>query len=95
MHVHVAPDLREVVRLGVLTFDGASNRVGDTRLDAPLAASERAVRDAPPEESRAVRAMYRAESTGELYLCRHCGNRLEPALHARGWTMSPVSRAPA
>ena len=59
MHVHVAPDLREVVRLGVLTFDGASNRVGDTRLDAPLAASERAVRDAPPEESRAVRAMYR------------------------------------
>jgi hypothetical protein len=43
----------------------------------------------------AVRAVYRAGSTGELYLCRHCGNRLELALHARGWTMSPVSRAPA
>jgi hypothetical protein len=39
----------------------------------------------------AVRALYRAESTGELYLCRHCGNRLWSALHARGWTMSPVS----
>ena len=30
----------------------------------------------------AVHAVYRAESTGALYLCRHCGNRLEPALHA-------------
>ena len=59
MQVHVAPDLRHVVRLGVLTFDGASNLVGDARLDAPLAAAERAVRDAPPEESQAVRAMYR------------------------------------
>jgi len=51
VQVHVAPDLRHVVRLGVLTFDGASNLVGDARLDAPLAAAERAVRDAPPEES--------------------------------------------
>ena len=59
MRVHVAPDLHDVVRLGVLTLDGASNRVGDARLDAPLAASERAVRAAPPEESQAVRAMYR------------------------------------
>jgi len=57
--VDVAPDLRDVVRLAVLTFDGASNRVGDTRLDAPLAASERTVRDAPPEQTQAVRAMYR------------------------------------
>jgi len=43
----------------------------------------------------AVRAVYCAKSTGELYLCRHCGNRLEPALHARGWTMSPISAARA
>ncbi|WP_328519860.1 hypothetical protein [Kribbella sp. NBC_00359] len=34
-----------------------------------------------------VRAMYRAERTGDLYLCHHCGNRLWPALCARGWTM--------
>ena len=39
----------------------------------------------------AVGAVYRAGSTGERYLCLHCGNRLGPALHARGWTMSPVS----
>ena len=39
----------------------------------------------------AVRAVSGAESTGELYLCRHCGNRLEPALHARGWTMALMS----
>ena len=39
----------------------------------------------------AVRAVYRAERAGELYLCRHCGNRLWPALYARGWTMWPVS----
>jgi len=24
----------------------------------------------------AVRAVYRVDSTGELYLCRYCGNRL-------------------
>ena len=59
MRVHVAPDLAEVVRLGVLTFDGASNRIGDARLDAPLAATERALRESPPQESQAVRAMYR------------------------------------
>jgi ribosomal protein S14 len=39
----------------------------------------------------AVRAVYRAERTGELYLCRHCGNRLGPALYARGWTMWTIS----
>jgi hypothetical protein len=39
----------------------------------------------------AVRAVYRAERTGELYLCRHCGNRLWPALYTRGWTIRPVS----
>ena len=39
----------------------------------------------------AVRAVYRAERAGELYLCRHCGNRLWPVLYARGWTLWPVS----
>jgi DNA/RNA-binding domain of Phe-tRNA-synthetase-like protein len=57
--VHVAPDLGNVVRLGVLTLDAASNAIGDARLDAPLELAERAVRHAPPEESQAVRAMYR------------------------------------
>ncbi len=33
----------------------------------------------------------RAEQAEALYLCRHCGSRLWPALNARGWTMSPVS----
>lgn len=39
----------------------------------------------------AVRALYRADRDGELYLCRHCANWLWPALSARGWTMSSVS----
>ena len=59
MIVHVAPDLSAVVRLGVLAFDGASNSTHDPRLDAPLAAAESAMRQAPPAESQAVRAMYR------------------------------------
>ena len=57
--MHVAPDLSAVVRLGVLAFDGASNSTHDPRLDAPLAAAESAMRQAPPAESQAVRAMYR------------------------------------
>lgn len=35
------------------------NAAADPRLDAPLAAAEAAVRAHPPEESQAVRAMYR------------------------------------
>jgi hypothetical protein len=38
----------------------------------------------------AVRAVYRVNRDGELYLCRHCTNRLWPALSAQGWTMWPV-----
>ncbi|WP_132194904.1 MULTISPECIES: hypothetical protein [Kribbella] len=47
-----------------------------------------------PAVRAAVRTMHRAEHAeraGELYLCRHCGSRLWPALNARGWTMWPVS----
>ena len=35
----------------------------------------------------AVRAMYRAERNGELYLCRHCASRLWRALSAQGWNI--------
>ncbi len=35
----------------------------------------------------AVRAYYRADRAGELYLCGHCANRLWPALWAHGWTI--------
>jgi hypothetical protein len=35
----------------------------------------------------AVRAVYHVRRQGELYLCRHCANRLRPALAAQGWTI--------
>ena len=38
----------------------------------------------------AVRAMYRAERNGELYMCMHCASRLRQALSAQGWTIRPV-----
>ena len=38
----------------------------------------------------AVRAVYRADGTGELYLCGHCTGRLRQALSAQGWTIWPV-----
>jgi DNA/RNA-binding domain of Phe-tRNA-synthetase-like protein len=57
--VAVAPELADVVRLGVLTCGGARNAVHDRRLDPLLAAAEHAIRQSPPEESQAVRAMYR------------------------------------
>jgi len=55
----VAPELDGVVRLGVLVVGGATNASGDPRLDLPLSKAEAAVRAHPPEESQAVRAMYR------------------------------------
>jgi ribosomal protein S27AE len=39
----------------------------------------------------AVRAAYRADRDGELYLCGHCTSRLWKALSAQGWTIWPVS----
>jgi RNase P subunit RPR2 len=39
----------------------------------------------------AVRAVYRVNRDGEFDLCRHCTNRLWPALSAQGRTMWPVS----
>jgi DNA/RNA-binding domain of Phe-tRNA-synthetase-like protein len=57
--IAVAPELRTVVRLGVLAFDGLCIAERDARLDVPLAAAERAAQEDPPAESAAVRAMYR------------------------------------
>jgi len=38
----------------------------------------------------AVRAMYRADRHGQLFLCRHCATRLWRALSAQGWTICPA-----
>ena len=35
----------------------------------------------------AVRAVYRVDRRGELYLCRHCTNQLRAALSAQGWAI--------
>jgi hypothetical protein len=40
----------------------------------------------------AVRAVYRADRRGELYLCRHCTNQLRAALSAQGWTICPAGQ---
>ena len=40
----------------------------------------------------AVRAMYRANRNGELYLCRHCVSQLRQALSIRGWTIQPMGQ---
>jgi hypothetical protein len=37
-----------------------------------------------------VRAVYRVEREGELYLCRYCVNYLWTALSAQGWAIWPV-----
>ena len=39
----------------------------------------------------AVRAAYRVQKLGELYLCRHCAARLWLTLSAQGWNIWPVS----
>jgi DNA/RNA-binding domain of Phe-tRNA-synthetase-like protein len=59
MQFSLAPDLRAVVRPGVVWLDGATVVDRESRLDAPLAAAESAVRINPPEEIVAVRTMYK------------------------------------
>ena len=59
MRVAVEQDVARVVRLGVLQLDDVVNAEGDPRLDDPLARAEALVRAHPPEESQAVRALYR------------------------------------
>jgi DNA/RNA-binding domain of Phe-tRNA-synthetase-like protein len=55
----VAPELERIVRPGVLWLEGATVVERESRLDAPLAAAEAAVRLHPPEEIAAVRTMYK------------------------------------
>ena len=55
----LAPELEPIVRPGVLWLDGAVVVERDSRLDAPLAKAEAAVRATPPEEIAAVRTMYK------------------------------------
>jgi hypothetical protein len=38
----------------------------------------------------AVRAAYRVNRDGELFLCLHCASQLWAALSAQGWIISPV-----
>jgi DNA/RNA-binding domain of Phe-tRNA-synthetase-like protein len=52
-------DLADIVRPGVLWFDGAAVVEREPRMDAPLAAAEAAVRAHPPEQITAVRTMYK------------------------------------
>jgi ribosomal protein S27AE len=39
----------------------------------------------------AVRAAYRVDRNGELYLCGHCASQLRQALSAKDWAISPVA----
>jgi DNA/RNA-binding domain of Phe-tRNA-synthetase-like protein len=59
MRFTLAPDLAGIVRAGVLWLEGATVVEHDSRLNAPLAAAEAAVRMHPPEEITAVRTMYK------------------------------------
>ena len=59
MDIVVAPGLAAIVRLGALVIEQVANASAEALLDPPLAAAEAAVRAHPPEESQAVRAMYR------------------------------------
>lgn len=59
MELVVAPELGGIVRLGALVVDAVTNARVTDRLDAPLAEVESRVRAHPPEESQAVRTMYR------------------------------------
>jgi len=59
LKLSVAPDLRTIVRAGVLWLEGATVVDREPRLNAPLAAAEAAVRTNPPVEVTAVRTMYK------------------------------------
>ncbi|HET9415778.1 MAG TPA: phenylalanine--tRNA ligase beta subunit-related protein [Pseudolabrys sp.] len=59
MRLTVAPDLESIVRPGVLWLHDAVVTEGASRLDAPLAVAEAAVRSNPPDEIAAVRTMYK------------------------------------
>jgi DNA/RNA-binding domain of Phe-tRNA-synthetase-like protein len=54
-----APELAGIVRPGVLWWDGVAVVEREPRLDPLLADAEQKVRQHPPEESAAVRTMYK------------------------------------
>lgn len=56
---HLAPDLADIVRPGLVRLEGATVVDRDARLDPVLAAAEIAVRANPPEDTPAVRTMYK------------------------------------
>ncbi len=59
MRFIVSPELRDVVRPGILWLHGATVVERDVRLEAPLAEAEARVRMQPPTEVAAVRTMYK------------------------------------
>jgi DNA/RNA-binding domain of Phe-tRNA-synthetase-like protein len=59
MPFRFAPDLAEIVCPGLLWLDGAAVVDREPRLDAALSAVEAAVRSNPPEDTGAVRTMYK------------------------------------
>jgi DNA/RNA-binding domain of Phe-tRNA-synthetase-like protein len=58
--IALAPELRTIIRPGVLVFEGLRVVERDEALEAPLAEAERRVRAHAPAEQAGVRAMYRA-----------------------------------
>jgi DNA/RNA-binding domain of Phe-tRNA-synthetase-like protein len=60
MRFTLAPELSSIVRPGVLWLDDATVVDRESRLNAPLAAAEAAVRMRPPQEIAAVRTMYKS-----------------------------------
>lgn len=59
MQFTLAPDLAAIVRPGVIWLDGATVVEREPRMNAPLAATESAVRQRPPAEVTSVRTMYK------------------------------------
>ena len=59
MEFSLAPDLAGIVRPGVIWWTGATVVAHEHRLDPLLAEAEARVRMSPPEETAAVRTMYK------------------------------------
>jgi DNA/RNA-binding domain of Phe-tRNA-synthetase-like protein len=59
MRFRLAESLRQIVRPGVLVFEGVTVVEREPRLDLVLAEAEALARHTPPAEREAVRAMYR------------------------------------
>ena len=58
VHIDVAPELRPILHLGVLTFTGLSNGRHESRLNQPLMEAAAAVRaHRPPSGSRSARCI--------------------------------------